>query len=433
GLQPRHLQHMSMEAFYDLYKLWCNGNGSEEGEVAKNRCFAQVYEESRKCTLQHERDQLEQAQGLHIKNVRMYRQTQVVESYFVLEPDVPKDSSTEVSCILRALDQAREILESRGVAMPEHLIIEVKPSRNRELRAELLTGSLNWKEYYQQYDIYMSGLDLPLYDDKTGDSWAPMEIPGEDYPHDGADCILLLKHLVNSESLSQQPLTLLPSSFAAKLVKPLVSLPRNLLSDRAQKEWERFAPGPVQAVAVAPEKKPKLDEAGNPIKKRRGRQLKDPNAAPKKGGDVFADQSEVVSLAMPPQEPEPMAIDSEAAPSPPSRATFAGRTRLGSEEFQTQWDTRRDMYYKMVPTEFWKDPLERQFWSMCTSIGDIHEAMKKFLEKMGVSKQPAPSPKAAAKAHAKAKASQKKPAAAKVPGRGRARGRTGRGKKVACR
>ena len=31
---------------------------------------------SRKCTLQHERDQLEQAQGLHIKNVRMYRQTQ---------------------------------------------------------------------------------------------------------------------------------------------------------------------------------------------------------------------------------------------------------------------------------------------------------------------------------------------------------------------
>ena len=54
----------------------------------------------------------------------------VVESYFVLEPDVPKDSSTEVSCILRALDQAREILESRGVAMPEHLIIEVGGFKN---------------------------------------------------------------------------------------------------------------------------------------------------------------------------------------------------------------------------------------------------------------------------------------------------------------
>ena len=43
---------MSMEAFYDLYKLWCNGNGSEEGEVAKNRCFAQVYEERWKHLIQ---------------------------------------------------------------------------------------------------------------------------------------------------------------------------------------------------------------------------------------------------------------------------------------------------------------------------------------------------------------------------------------------
>ena len=50
--------------------------------------------------------------------------SEVVESYFVLEPDVPKDSSTEVTCILRALDQAREILDARGVAMPSHLCIE---------------------------------------------------------------------------------------------------------------------------------------------------------------------------------------------------------------------------------------------------------------------------------------------------------------------
>lgn len=50
--------------------------------------------------------------------------SEVVESYFVLEPDVPKDSSTEVTCILRALDQAKEILDARGVAMPSHLCIE---------------------------------------------------------------------------------------------------------------------------------------------------------------------------------------------------------------------------------------------------------------------------------------------------------------------
>jgi len=76
----------------------------------------------------------------------------------------------------------------------------------------------------------------------------PMDSNEEDYPHDGADCILLLKHLVNSESLSQQPLTLLPSSFAAKLVKPLVSLPRNLLSDRAQKELHGYI---IKGVGVA--------------------------------------------------------------------------------------------------------------------------------------------------------------------------------------
>ena len=48
-----------------------------------------------------------------------------MESYYVLEPDVPKDSSTEITCILRALDQVKDILDRRGVQMPEHLVIEV--------------------------------------------------------------------------------------------------------------------------------------------------------------------------------------------------------------------------------------------------------------------------------------------------------------------
>lgn len=48
-----------------------------------------------------------------------------MESYYVLEPDVPKDSSTEITCILRALDQVKDILDQRGVQMPEHLVIEV--------------------------------------------------------------------------------------------------------------------------------------------------------------------------------------------------------------------------------------------------------------------------------------------------------------------
>lgn len=45
GLQPRHLQHMSMEAFFELYQLWASGNECEGKEVAKYRTFGQIYHE----------------------------------------------------------------------------------------------------------------------------------------------------------------------------------------------------------------------------------------------------------------------------------------------------------------------------------------------------------------------------------------------------
>ena len=50
----------------------------------------------------------------------------VLEAFYVLPPDVPKDSSTEITCIMRALDSAMEILEQRGVKCPEHLVIEAE-------------------------------------------------------------------------------------------------------------------------------------------------------------------------------------------------------------------------------------------------------------------------------------------------------------------
>ena len=59
----------------------------------------------------------------------------------------------------------------------------------------------------------------------------------EDYAFHPDDCILLVKYLVNSQSLSQPPLAALPVKFAERLIKNLESLPRNLLSDRAQKEF----------------------------------------------------------------------------------------------------------------------------------------------------------------------------------------------------
>lgn len=39
---------------------------------------------------------------------------------------MPKDSSTEVTCLMRALDVTEEILSSRGLQIPEHLVVEVE-------------------------------------------------------------------------------------------------------------------------------------------------------------------------------------------------------------------------------------------------------------------------------------------------------------------
>ncbi len=51
------------------------------------------------------------------------------------------------------------------------------------------------------------------------------------------DAILLVKKLVNSDSLAQPSLTALPSDFASNLKDPVEQLPRNLLSDRSKKEF----------------------------------------------------------------------------------------------------------------------------------------------------------------------------------------------------
>ena len=47
---------------------------------------------------------------------------------------------------------------------------------------------------------------------------------------------MLTKHLANSESLSQQPLVILPVDYLARLTKQPAALPRNLLPDRTRKE-----------------------------------------------------------------------------------------------------------------------------------------------------------------------------------------------------
>ena len=59
----------------------------------------------------------------------------------------------------------------------------------------------------------------------------------ETYEKRPNDCILLVKHLVNSESLSQPPLVLLPADFQKYIQHPVEALPLNLIADRARKEY----------------------------------------------------------------------------------------------------------------------------------------------------------------------------------------------------
>ena len=112
--------------------------------------------------------------------------------------------------------------------------------------------------------------------------------------------------------------------------------------------------------------------------------------------DPFAEQSAVAPIAVPPEPvqevgdgigEEPAPQDQQVIevppnqPPPPTRATFAGRTRVGSESFQKQWDDRRAKYYQMVPPELWKDGLERDFWALCSQCESLDDAVVKFLEK----------------------------------------------------
>lgn len=51
GLQIRHMNHMTVEAFYQIYLMWGQGSGVPEGEVASRTCFRDTYETNWKKTL----------------------------------------------------------------------------------------------------------------------------------------------------------------------------------------------------------------------------------------------------------------------------------------------------------------------------------------------------------------------------------------------
>lgn len=51
-MAARHMQHTTMEAFYELYVMWCDGNAIPDADRAKSRLFSMIYELRWKSILQ---------------------------------------------------------------------------------------------------------------------------------------------------------------------------------------------------------------------------------------------------------------------------------------------------------------------------------------------------------------------------------------------
>lgn len=147
---------------------------------------------------------------------------------------------------------------------------------------------------------------------------------------------------------------------------------------------------------------------------------------PRDLGESFAEMAEESQHSMAEMAEE----NPTENPTPPTRATFAGRKKPSNDEAAATYDARRSKFYESVPTDLWKDPLERVFWNKCSALGDLDMAVTQFLTEQGrgepsSSSRAKPQRKVKAKAKAKAKSKLKM----KEPGRNRGRGRGKGGKR----
>ena len=137
--------------------------------------------------------------------------------------------------------------------------------------------------------------------------------------------------------------------------------------------WERFAPGPVRAVTVAPDKPCKGPKAA-PKKRGRKRKNEDEQQADGEGNNaaLFQDQEGVAGVAVPAVTEGPdIAAAAEAVPEPapvqdltakfPTRATFAGRAKTGTEDAQAMFDNRRTAFYQGTPEHSGRTRLNESF------------------------------------------------------------------------
>ncbi|CAK9117620.1 unnamed protein product, partial [Durusdinium trenchii] len=409
------MTHMTIESFHEMYMLWCQGAAVPEDEIASSRCFREVYESTWKGKLR-------------MRTVSQHARWRSCTHIF-------------------GQDFVQVILEN------------VKPARGRKLKAELLPGTLDFKSYVSQLGVEVAGLvntyhdvadpnhcwrfirrsDLPVYDDATDESWVPVEIPGEDYPHDASDCVLLVKHLVNSPSLSQSPLVLLPASFQKLLKKPLEALPRKLVADRARKEfrktadlvekepwWEKFAPGPVKKVTVM------QGNHADAVPKKRGRPRKKPEpvVGEKPEGEILNEPAKKAKTS------RAAAIKAQgegeivfwALLQETGHCGATRRKKPTDTESAKLFDSRREKFYQLAPSTLWRDGKERVYWKLCVEHESAEKGIEEFLKKENAcpdasSHGPAASRgRVAGRGKGGGKCKAAKPNA-KEPGRKRARGK----------
>ncbi|CAK0905437.1 unnamed protein product [Prorocentrum cordatum] len=208
-----------------------------------------------------------------------------LDGFFVMSSDQKKDSNMQATVLSRTLDVVSSMCDGRGTCMPRTLILGVdntcRESKNqyfltflgwlkstkkfdtievhvlqdpqefcdfikesvpkvadREILAEVLGGTCDFKEWVQQLNIKLSGLAAThqMHDPEVTHVWRIMsrellksagfedgaiECPDEwkDMAPGGHGSILLLKHFMSSSVYSQAPLLLLPEALAKNLQK----------------------------------------------------------------------------------------------------------------------------------------------------------------------------------------------------------------------
>eukprot|EP00438_Fugacium_kawagutii_P025253 Skav212855 [mRNA] locus=scaffold786:148986:152573:+ [translate_table: standard] len=111
GLPTRYTNHMTIEAFHQIYLLWATGAEVPQDEIVGYACFRQVYEKQWKSTIK-------------MRTVSQHARFRSVTHIF-------------------------------GQDFIDIILKEVKPARNRVLKAELLPGSLDMKKFLSQYRVEM--------------------------------------------------------------------------------------------------------------------------------------------------------------------------------------------------------------------------------------------------------------------------------------